>query len=55
MSRNKYPRKNIDRRNGLTMNRSTQALAEIYDATGMSYRCALIFIIDKNQFFHFSY
>ncbi len=37
MSRNRYPRENIDRRNGVTTNRSTQALAEIYDATGMTY------------------
>ncbi len=35
MSRNRYPRKNIDRRKGLTTNRSKRALAEMYDATGM--------------------
>ncbi len=34
--RNTYPRKNVFGRNELITNHSTRALAEIYDATGMS-------------------
>ncbi len=36
VSRNRYPRKNTDRRNGLSTDRSMRALAEMYDTTGMS-------------------